>query len=130
VSIPQINLDIGTGFTPSSVGSAPDHQEYHIDDINEPTPCTLLYVKGRMLRTIKVVDAIMMATRIMHGQPIPSVCVVVKVTMIREGCEFEDLDYPDEEEVIEKLKDAKGNFILWPYKDIILKTCSSPIVSP
>jgi hypothetical protein len=29
--------------------------------------------------------------------------------MIREGREFEDLDYPDEEEEIEKLKDAKGN---------------------
>jgi hypothetical protein len=43
---------------------------------------------------------------------------------------FEDLDYPDEEEGIEKLKDAKGNFTLWPHKDIILKIHSSPIVSP
>jgi hypothetical protein len=48
----------------------------------------------------------MMSTRIMHGRPVPSECVVVKVTMIREGCVFEDLDYPDEEEGIEKLKDA------------------------
>jgi hypothetical protein len=31
---------------------------------------------------------------------------VVKVTTIREGREFEDLDYPDKEEGIEKLKDA------------------------
>jgi hypothetical protein len=31
---------------------------------------------------------------------------------------------------IVKLKDAKGNFILWPRKDIIIKTHSSPIVSP
>jgi hypothetical protein len=30
---------------------------------------------------------------------------------------------------IVKLKDAKGNFILWPRKDIIIKTHSSPIVS-
>jgi hypothetical protein len=52
------------------------------------------------------------------------------VTTIREGHEFEDLDYPDEEEGIGKLKDAKGNFILYPHKDIIIKTCSSPIVSP
>jgi hypothetical protein len=51
------------------------------------------------------------------------------VTTIREGCEFEDLDYPDEDEGIEKLKDAKGNFILWPRKEITLKTCYSPIVS-
>jgi hypothetical protein len=37
---------------------------------------------------------------------------VVEVTMIGEGHEFEDLDNLDEEEGIEKLKDAKGNFIL------------------
>jgi hypothetical protein len=34
------------------------------------------------------------------------------VITIREGHEYEDLDYPDEEEGIEKVKDAKGNFIL------------------
>jgi hypothetical protein len=81
-----------------------------------------------MLRTIKVANAIVMATRIMHGRPGPSECAVVKVTTIREGREFEDLDYPDEEG-IEKLKDAKENFIIWSCKDIILKTYSSPIVS-
>jgi hypothetical protein len=96
----------------STAVSAPDHQKYLVDDINEPTPCTLLYVKGSMLRTIEVVDANVMATRILHGQPIPSYCVVVEVTTIREGHEFEDLDYLDEDEMIEKLKDAKGNFIL------------------
>jgi hypothetical protein len=83
-----------------------------------------------MLRTIEVVDAIVMATRIMHGRLILSKCAIVEVTMIREGHEFEDLDYPDEEEGIEKLKVAKGNVILWPRKDIILKTCSSQIVLP
>jgi hypothetical protein len=40
------------------------------------------------------------------------------------------LGNPDEEEGIEKLKGAKGNFILWPSKDIIIRTCPSPIVSP
>jgi hypothetical protein len=50
VSVAQINLDIGTApprVVPSlsSAGSALDHQKYHVDDINEPTPCTLLYVK-------------------------------------------------------------------------------------
>jgi hypothetical protein len=130
VSVPQINLDIGIGSTPSSVGSTPDHQKYHVHDINEPTPCTLLYVKDKTLRTIKVVDAIVIATRIMHGRLIPSECAVLKVSMIREGHELKDPDYPDEEEGIEKLKDAKQNFILWPRKDIILKTPSSLIVSP
>jgi hypothetical protein len=81
-----------------------------------------------MLRTIEVVDAIVMATCIMHGRPVKSECAVVEVITIREGREFDDLDYPDEEEGIEKLKDAKGNFILWPCKDIILKTRSSLIV--
>jgi hypothetical protein len=89
-----------------------------VDDINEPTPCILLYVKDRMLRTIEVANAIVMATRIMHGRPIPSECVVVEVSTIRE------------EEGIEKLKGAKGNFIQWPRKDIILKTRYPPIVSP
>jgi hypothetical protein len=112
VSVPQTNLDISTGFTSSSVGSALDNQKYHVGDINEPTPCTLLYVKGRTLRIIEVVNAIVMATRIMHGRPGPSKCAVAEVTTIREGCEFKDLDNLDEEEEIEKLKDAKGNFVI------------------
>jgi hypothetical protein len=97
VSVPQINLDIGTGFTLSSVGSTPNHQKYHVDDINEPTPCALLYVKYGILRTIEVADAIVMATRTMHGWPILSECAVVEVTRIRDGREFEYLDYLDKE---------------------------------
>jgi hypothetical protein len=53
-----------------------------------------------------------MATHIMHDRTVPSECALVEVTTIREGHEFEDLDYLDEDEMIEKLKDAKGNFIL------------------
>ncbi len=133
--VPQINLDISTAslravLAPSRAGSAPDHQKYPVDDINEPTPCRLLDVKGGTLRTIEVDDAIVMATHIMHCWPIPLECAMVEVTTIREGHEFEDLDYPDEEEGIEKLKDAKGNFILWPRKDIILKTHAPLIVLP
>jgi hypothetical protein len=134
VSVLQINLEVGTA-TPqvvlalSSAGSTANNQKYHLDDINESTPCTLLYVKGQTLRTIKVADTIVMANHIMHGRPIPSECAVVEVTTIREGREFEDLDYPNEEEGIEKVKDAKGNFILWPHKDIIIKNHSSLIVS-
>jgi hypothetical protein len=55
---------------------------------------------------------------------------VVEVTIIREGHEFEDLDYPDEDEGIKKLVDSQRTFILWPRKDIIVKTCSLSIVSP
>jgi hypothetical protein len=39
----------------------------------------------------------------------------------RQGREFKDLDYPNEEDMIEKLKDAKRNFILCLRKNIILK---------
>jgi hypothetical protein len=53
-----------------------------------------------------------MATHIMHDRTVPSECALVEVTTIREGHEFEDLDYLDDEEGIQKLKDAKGNFIL------------------
>jgi hypothetical protein len=74
VSVPQINLDIGTALLRavpalSSAGFACNHQNYPVDDINEPTPCTLLFLKGRTLRIIEVADAIVMATHIMHGRP-------------------------------------------------------------
>jgi hypothetical protein len=55
---------------------------------------------------------------------------VVEVTTFREGREFKDLDYHNEEKRIEKLIDAKGTFILWSRKDIIVTTHLSPIVSP
>jgi hypothetical protein len=109
-------------------GSAPDHQKYPVDDINEPTPCIVLYVKGMTLRTIIVGGAIVMATGIVHGRSIPLECAMVEVTTIIEGHVFENLDYLDEEEGIEKLKDTKGKFMLRPCKDIILKICSSSIV--
>jgi hypothetical protein len=100
-----------------------------MDDIKDLTPCTLMYVKGRTSRTIEVAEATVMSSHINHGHPVPVECAVVEVTTMREGCEFEDLDYPDEDEGIEKLVDAKGTFILWHCKDIIIKTRSSPIVS-
>jgi hypothetical protein len=132
----EINLDLGAivqqPFAPSSAGSTPnrDKGRYPVDDIKDPTPCTLMYVKGKTLRTIKVAEVSVMPSRIHHGQPVSADCAVVEVTMIREGREFKDLDYPDEDEGIEKLVDAKGTFILWPCKYIIVKTSSSLIVSP
>jgi hypothetical protein len=101
-----------------------------VDDIKDPTPCTLMYVKNRTSRTIKVIEATVLPSRILHGRPVPAECVVVEVTTISEGREFEDLDYPNEDEGIEKLVDAKGIFILWCCKDIIVKIRSSSIVSP
>jgi hypothetical protein len=115
--IPEINLNLSASvqpFSPSSAGSAPnrDKDKYHVYDIKDPTPCTLMYVKGRTSKTLEVVKATVMPSHILHGRPIPTKCVAVKVTTIREGHEFEELDYPDEDEGIEKLVDAKGTFIL------------------
>jgi hypothetical protein len=53
-----------------------------------------------------------MSGHIIHGWLIPSKCTVVEVTTIREGHELEDPDNPNEVEMIEKFKDAKGDFIL------------------
>jgi hypothetical protein len=131
--LPEINLDLSATvqpFAPSSVGFAPNKDKYPVNDNKDPTPCTLIYVKGRTSRTIEVAEATVMTSHILHGRPVPVECVVVEVTTIREGHEFKDLDYPNEEEEIEKLVDAKGTFILWPHIDIIVKTRSSPIVSP
>jgi hypothetical protein len=132
----EINLYLGATvqqpFGLSSAGSAPntDKDKYPMDDIKDPTPCTLLYVKSNTSRTIEVAEATVMPSRILHGRPVPTECAVAEVTTIKEGYEFEDLDYPDEDEGIEKLVHAKGTFITWPRKDIIVKTRSSLIVSP
>jgi hypothetical protein len=116
---PEINLDLGATvqqpFAPSSVGSAPNRgkDRYPVDDIKDPTPYKLIYVKVRTSRTIKVAEPTVMSSRIHHGRPILAQCAVGEVTMIREGREFEDLDYLDEDEGIEKLVDDKKTFILW-----------------
>jgi hypothetical protein len=90
-----------------------------VDDINNPTPYTQMYVKVRTSRTIEVVEATVMPSLILHGQPVSAECAVLKVTTIREGCELKELDYHDEEEGIEKLVDAKGIFILCPIKILL-----------
>jgi hypothetical protein len=110
ISVPLSN----NPFALSNADSAPnrDKDRYPMDDIKDPTPCTLMYIKGRTSMTIEVAEATMMPSRIHHGRPNPSECAVVEVTTIREGHEFEDLNYPDEDEWIEKLVDVKGTFIL------------------
>jgi hypothetical protein len=108
-------------FALSSASSTPNKDKCPVDEIKDPTPCTLVYIKGRISRTIKVVKAIAMPSRILYCRSIPVECAVVEVTTIRDGHEFEDLDYPNEEEGIEKLVDAKGTFILWLAKILLSK---------
>ncbi len=46
----EINLDLGATIRPfawSSVGSAPNKDKYHVDDIKDPTPCALMYLRGK-----------------------------------------------------------------------------------
>jgi predicted metal-binding protein len=79
-------------------------------------PFTLLYVKGKTLRTIEVVDAIVMATCIMHGGPVLSECVVAKVTTIREGHEFETLTIQMKRRGLRSRKMLKGISSYGPVK--------------
>jgi hypothetical protein len=65
-----------------------------------------MYVKVRTSRTIEVVKTTMMPSRILQRLAVPTECAVVKVTTIGKGHEFEDLEYPNEDEGIEKLVDA------------------------
>jgi hypothetical protein len=87
----EINLDLGATvqqpFALSSTSSAPnrDKDKYPVDDIKDPIPCTLMYVKGRTSRNIEVAEATVMLSDILHGRPAPAECAVVEVTMIREG---------------------------------------------
>jgi hypothetical protein len=95
--IQEINLDLGATIQPpfalSSAGSTPnrENEKYPMDGIKGPTPFTLMYVKCRTPRTIEVVQATVMPSPILHGWPIPTECVVIKMSMIREGHEFETL---------------------------------------
>jgi hypothetical protein len=100
MSILEINLDLGDTvqpFAPSSAGSAPSKDKYPVDNIKDPTACTLMYVKGGTSRTIDVAEATVMPSRILHGRSIPAESAMIEVTTITEGREFEDLDYPNEE---------------------------------
>jgi hypothetical protein len=80
---PKINLDLGAivqqPFALSSADAAPsrDKDKYPVDDIKDPTPCTLMYVKGRTSGTIKVAEATVMPSRILQGRPIPAECAMV-----------------------------------------------------
>jgi hypothetical protein len=70
VPIPEINLNLSAIVQPFALSSASsatnrDKDNYPMDGINDPTPCTLLYVKGRTSRSIKVAEATVMPSRIL-----------------------------------------------------------------
>jgi hypothetical protein len=72
-------------FAPSNADSTlnKDKDKYPVDDIMDLTPCTLIYVKDRTSRTIKVAQATVMPRCILHGRPISVECAMVEVTTIR-----------------------------------------------
>jgi hypothetical protein len=80
-----------------------------------------MYVKGKTSKTIEVAKATVMPSRILHGQPVLAECVVVEVTMIREGHEFEDLEYPNEDEGVRNLLMLKGLSFSGPIKILLSK---------
>jgi hypothetical protein len=70
----EINLDLGATvqlFALSSASSAPNKDKYHVDDIKDHTPCTLMHVKGRTSRTIKVAKTTVMSSHILNGRRVP-----------------------------------------------------------
>jgi hypothetical protein len=66
-------MPVSNPFATSSAGSTPnrDKDKYLVDDINDPTPCTLMYFKGKTSRTIEVAEATLMPSHILHGRPVP-----------------------------------------------------------
>jgi hypothetical protein len=80
----EINLNLSATvqqpFAPSSAGLASnrDKDKYPVDDIKDPTPCTVMYVKGSISSSIEVVKATVMPSCILHGEPIPIVCSYFK----------------------------------------------------
>jgi hypothetical protein len=76
----EINLNLSATvqqpFAPSSAGLASnrDKDKYPVDDIKDPTPCTIMYVKSSISSSIEVVKATVMLSCILHGEPIPIEC--------------------------------------------------------
>jgi hypothetical protein len=70
----EINFDLGATVQQpialNSIGSAAkrDKDKYPVDHIKDPTPCTLIYVKGGTSRAIEVAKATVMPSRIHQGR--------------------------------------------------------------
>jgi hypothetical protein len=86
----------------SSVGSMV--AKYPMDSIIEDTPCWLHVPIGRKGRIVNVAEGIAMVSHTLHHAPIPSDCVKVQVLKVVEDQYLDTkLDYPNEDEGIEKL---------------------------
>jgi hypothetical protein len=96
--------------------------KYVVDNIIEDTPCWLHVPFGMKGKIIKVAEGIAMVGLIFHNAPIASYCAKVQVLRVIDDQYLDTkLDYPNEDEAIEKLQDVVNNFILWNKRDIFLK---------
>jgi hypothetical protein len=96
--------------------------KYVVDNIIEDTPCWLHVPFGWKGKIVKVAEGIVMVGRTFHNAPIASDCAKVQVFRVIDDQYLDtELDYPNEDEAIEKLQDVVNNFILWDKRDIFLK---------
>ena len=99
---------------PCSVASTANKVHYLVDDIVNPTPCSIVIRYGiNNHRTREVATGKAIPGRKYHGDDIPEDYCRVEVSTVVQGYENEMLDIPGPEG-IEKLGQAINNFILWP----------------
>jgi hypothetical protein len=85
--------------------------KYAQDTIIEDTPCWLHVPFRRKGKTVKIAKAIAMVGRIFDNAPIASDCAKVQVLRVIDDQYLDTkLDYPNEDEVIEKLQDGCEQF--------------------
>jgi hypothetical protein len=77
---------------------------YVVDSIIEDTPCWLHVSFRRKGKTVKVAEGIAMVGRTFHNAPIASDCAKVQVIRVIDNQYLDTrLDYPNEDEAIQKL---------------------------
>jgi hypothetical protein len=78
--------------------------KYAVDSIIEDTPCWLHVSFRRKGKTVKVAEGIAMVGRTFHNAPIASDCAKVQVIRVIDNQYLDTrLDYPNEDEAIQKL---------------------------
>ena len=104
----------------SSVASTANKVHYLVDDIANPTPCSIVIRYSiNNHRTREVATGLVIPGRKYHGDDIPEDYCRVEVSAMVQGYEDELLDIPGPEG-IEKLGYPINNFILWPRRDVQL----------
>jgi hypothetical protein len=76
---------------------------YPVDDITEPTFCTLQMPFGRARKKKEVAQGVVQPPEsgaTYNGKPIPPDCALVDVVWVNPDFEHEELDFPTEREIL------------------------------